>query len=78
MRLIAIILFFTLSFPQIAGAYPENYLKECILGVKQSPIVIGAPERELIEWCNCTLELIIDKGKGDKFAGSYCGHKYFK
>ncbi len=78
MKLIIILLFFTLSFAQIAVAYPENYLKECIIGIKQSPIVIGAPESELKQWCNCTLELILDKGNEDKSAAAYCGHMYFK
>jgi len=78
MKVIAIILFFTLSISQMAIAYPESHLKECILGVKRSPIVLGAPQTEIEDWCDCTLKLILDEGKDDMSSGSYCGHKYFK
>ena len=77
MKFIAIILFFTLFFSPMVLAYPESYLKGCLLGVKRSPIVTGVPESEIENWCDCTLRLTIDDGKDDKESGSYCGHKYF-
>ena len=77
-RMVTIILFLIFSFSAMAIAYPQDQLNKCILGVKQSPIVTGVPASEIENWCNCTLELIIEEGKGDRQAANYCGHKYFK
>ncbi len=65
-------------FTSIANAYPKEHLQECILGAKRSPIVLGVPHQEIVDWCNCTLELIMDEGMKDSNAGGYCGQKYLK
>ncbi len=66
------------SFPSLAISFPEEKVEECIVGVKRSPILVGVPQDEIENWCNCTLGLIIDEGKEDKAAGGFCGHKYFR
>ena len=41
MKLLAIFLFFILTFSSKVIAYPQDQLKECILSSKQNPIILG-------------------------------------
>ena len=59
-------------------AYPQERLKECILGAKRSPTVLGVPEESIEKWCNCALQLTVDEGKADIPSANECGKKYFK
>ncbi len=78
MKILAIFLLVFFIFQPIAYSYPKDLLKECILGAKRSPLLVGVPAVEVENWCNCTLELIVDKGKGDLDSANFCGQKYFK
>lgn len=77
MRLLVCVFIAAFAFASMAIAYPKDQLKECILGAKRSPLLVGVPALEVERWCDCTLELILDEGKADKLSASYCGHKYF-
>ena len=78
MRVLAILLFILISISPIANAYPEDQLKECIMGSKQNPIILGVPEDSIRNYCNCALELIVDEGQGVKESANQCGSRYFK
>ncbi len=78
MRFLVILLIVFIAFDLPANAYPNQRLQECMLGVKQSSILVGVPQEEVNDWCDCVLQLILDEGKDDKASASYCGHKYFK
>ena len=79
MRLLAefLLMIFLLS-PSSAIAYPQDQLKECMLGAKSSPTVLGVPEASIENWCDCVLGLIIDEGKEDIPSANECGKKYFR
>lgn len=61
-----------------AEAYPEEQLQECILGSKQNPIILGIPDQQLSDYCDCTLTLIVDEDENIYRASSQCGKKFFK
>ena len=66
MRFSAFCLVVLLAFSPAALAYPQDQLKECILGAKSSPTVLGVPQVSIENWCDCVLELTIDEGKEDE------------
>ncbi len=74
---LSLILMFWLFVPS-AYAYPETELKECILGSRQSPIILGMPEQNLIDYCDCTLRLVIDENEEIYDAVNLCGKRHFK
>ncbi len=78
--LLAFLLIFLLAFPQVIFAYPQDQLKECILRVKSNPNILGAPETSILNFCDCTLKLIVDEGKDLQEVQSsinYCAAKNF-
>ena len=77
MKVLAALLVIMLAFSSKAIPYPKDHLKECILGVKQSPIVLGVPERSIENFCDCALTSIIDEGKDDRASGMECAAKSF-
>ncbi len=77
MKLLAIFLGLILAFSSKALAYSPDQLQECILGVKQNPIVLGVPEDEIVDFCNCALESIVDQDKDDRATGIECTAKSF-
>ena len=78
MRFLAFCLMAIFTFTPIALAYPQAKLKECILSSKQSPIILGAPENSIRNFCDCALKLIVDEGKDDKSSVNICSSNYFK
>mgnify|MGYP007063344294 CR=1 FL=1 len=68
-------LFFIVS--PVANAYPQSQLNECILGSKQSPIILGVPAKSIENYCDCVLTLIVDKGSDAKESAKSCGLEYF-
>ena len=63
MRVLAILMLVIFTLQPQAIAYPQEQLKECILGIKQSPITLGVPEKSIENLCDCALSSIIDKDK---------------
>ena len=61
MRPLIFCLVILLTFSLQVLAYPQEKLVECILGTKQSPLVLGSPEYAIKGYCDCTLGLIIDQ-----------------
>ena len=78
MRFLAFCILAIFAFASTAFAYPQEKLKECILNSKQSPVILGAPEHSIKNFCNCSLKLIIDEGKDDKTSVNTCLSKHFK
>ena len=72
---ILLMLFFIIS--PVANAYPQSQLKECILGSRQSPLILGAPAKSTENYCDCVLTLIVDKGRKAKESAKSCGLEYF-
>ena len=78
MKGLLITILILLLFSPRLFAFSDDQLDECILGVKQAPILVGAPKGQIEEWCKCTLKLIEDDGLNDMKSASFCGHKIFK
>ncbi len=78
MKLVIIFLWCILTFSTAAIAYPQEQLRECILSVKQNPVMLGAPEISIENFCKCTLKYIFDEGKPDLESANQCGSKYFR
>ena len=78
MKALLAFLLITFLLSPSAIAYPHDQLKECILGAKRSPTVLGVPEDSIQNWCDCALRLTLDEGKKDITAANECGKKYFK
>ncbi len=76
--LFALFLAISIFSPSKVIAYPEDQLKQCILGAKRNPVVLGVPSQSIENWCDCVLELIIDEGKEDILSANQCGKKFFK
>ena len=74
---VLVLLLFAFSISLVVNAYPEDQFKECILGVKQNPIILGVPEKSIEKFCDCALTLIVDEGKDDKASGIECTSKSF-
>ena len=77
MKLLIIVLLIFFTFTSKAISYPQEKLKECILGSKQNPIILGVPEETIKRFCNCSLELIVDQGKDMRFSANQCATKHF-
>ena len=77
MRIPTILLILFFIFSPVGNAYPQSQLKECILGSRQSPIVLGTPIKSIENYCDCVLELIVDKGREPKDSTNLCGSKFF-
>ena len=54
---------FSVAIPLKAIAYSQKDLKECILTAKSNPIILGAPQDSIEDFCSCTLKLVVDKGQ---------------
>ena len=61
-----------------AFAYPNQQLKECILGSKQNPLLLGVPESSIEGFCDCVLISIVDQKNDDRSSANECGSKFFK
>ena len=58
--------------------YSQSEFKECILGVRQSPILLGVPEKSIEKFCDCALSS--NPNKNDQIAYSSinkCASKNF-
>lgn len=64
--------------PSIVFGYPQDQLRQCVLGSKQNPILLGVPESSIENYCDCVLNLIIDEKKEARESANKCGLKYFK
>ena len=78
MKIFLIIFLLICTISSEAVAYPNTQLKECILSSKQNPIILGTPEDNISGFCDCSLQLIIDEGKGIESSANECAAKYFK
>ncbi len=78
MKFLLIFLLVIMIVPQMVFAYPQAQLKECILGVKRNPIILGAPESSISNWCDCALQLIVDQEKDDVESAKQCGKQFFR
>ncbi len=78
MRGLIVFVLITFLLAPLVMAYPQEQLKECMLGAKRSPVVLGVPDVSIENWCDCTLTLIVDEGKEDLPSANFCGKKYFK
>ncbi len=78
MKALAILLLTLFSLAFIAFGYPEEQLLDCELSVKQSPIILGAPEISIQKFCDCSLKLIIDESFDGKNAINICASRNFK
>ena len=67
MRLIAVFLLVIFASSPVAIAYPQEQLKECILGSKQNPVILGVPEISIENFCDCALKLIVDEGRDRRY-----------
>ena len=76
--ILTIFIFTLFTFSPIAVAYPQESLKECILGSKQNPIIIGVPEESIKNYCDCALKLIVDEKKEVIESANHCGSIYFR
>ena len=75
---LAILLSVVLSFVPRAFAYPKAQLTECMLGAKNNPVLLGVPEKSLMNWCDCTLKSIFDEAKDDIASANQCAKKFFR
>ena len=73
---VIIVLFTLFIFP--AFGYTSQQLKSCELGVKQSPIFLGTPNLSVEEFCNCSLESIVNNGNDPKVSINKCASIHFK
>ena len=78
MRLLIFCLTILLVFSPIALAYPQDQLKKCVLSTKQSPIILGAPERSIEQYCDCALTLIVDEQKEAQSSINQCALSNFR
>ena len=78
MKILAAFLLILLLVSSPAIAYPQDQLKECMLGAKRSPTLLGVPEVSIEKWCDCALRLTLDEEKEDIPSANECGKKYFK
>ncbi len=72
--------FFIILFSLVNAAYSysETDFNQCLSGIKQSPIILGAPEDSLRNWCDCVLKRTVDEGKDDAESAARCGRLHFK
>ncbi len=77
MKLLIIFFLVVLAFSSEAISYPQDQLKECILGSKQNPVILGVPEESIKNFCICSLELIVDQGKEVHDSANKCASKNF-
>ena len=77
MRTLLICLLFLFSFASLAFSYPEDQFKECLLGVKQNPVILGVPEKSIEKFCDCALTSIVDEGNDEKTSGVKCTAESF-
>ena len=73
---IALYLIFAL-FPSIAFAYSKEQFEECILGSKQSPVLLGTPQKSIENFCECSLKSILDENKEIQASINQCGSLNF-
>jgi len=77
MRILPILLLVFIIFSPVANAYPKLQLKECILGSRQNPIILGTPMQSIENYCDCVLKLIVDKGRDTKESANSCASEIF-
>ena len=78
MRFLAFCLLVLFAFPPTSLAYPQDQLQQCILSSKQSPIILGTPEKSIADFCDCSLKLIVDERQEGEISVNECAVKYFK
>ena len=60
-----------------AKAYPQDQFNECILAAKSNPAVLGAPEKAIQNFCDCSLKAILDEGRNDVASANQCARASF-
>lgn len=78
LRLLVFYLLILFTFVPTALTYPEESIQQCLLGIKQSPIILGSPEDNLTNWCDCFLSLTLDESKDEINSATQCGREYFR
>ncbi len=78
MRFFSLLLLVSLALTPMAYAYPDNQLKECLLGAKSNPSILGAPETSIEGFCDCALTEIIDLGNDPDSSARRCVKKFFR
>ena len=78
MRVLILLLLTFFACASMAIAYPKEEIATCITGVKRSPVLLGVPEQEIANWCDCVLQLTIDEAQDPKLSSSFCGQKHFR
>tara|TARA_Y100001968_G_scaffold265801_1_gene255101 strand:- start:913 stop:1176 length:264 start_codon:yes stop_codon:yes gene_type:complete len=72
---------FTISlliFSQCVNAYENNQFNDCIESAQQNKALKGISKEEIENYCDCALDLIIDKKENIRNSGYQCAIENFR
>ena len=72
MKHVLIFLLVIIAFSPQAISYPQEQLKQCIASEKKNINLKGASGASIQNYCDCALELIVDKSEEFKESGYKC------
>ena len=75
--LITIFFLVVIFFTPPAIAYEQEQLSECIASAKSNNSIEGVSESSIKNYCDCALDLIVDKGKEVGESGYECAIENF-
>ncbi|WP_036901886.1 MULTISPECIES: hypothetical protein [Prochlorococcus] len=76
--LIPLVVFALVIFASSASAYEKEQLVDCIASAKENIAIKGVSENSIENYCDCALELIVDKNKNVQESGYECAVKSFE
>ena len=66
------------SFSPCAIAYPQDQLNECMRSAKENPNIKDLSEQAIEDFCDCSLQEIVDKGRDAISSANQCAKKSFR
>tara|TARA_B100001250_G_C19224727_1_gene539527 strand:+ start:167 stop:421 length:255 start_codon:yes stop_codon:yes gene_type:complete len=72
-----ILLIVALVFVPSVKAYEAEQLVDCISSANKNSALDGVPKSSIESYCDCALELIVDKGKDVRESGYECAVSNF-
>ena len=64
-------------FTSVVMAYEQDMLVDCISSARENTSIEGVSDSSIENYCDCVLELIVDKGREPKDSANLCGSKFF-
>ena len=77
MKFLIICLVCLLVYPAQGFGYPLDQFQECIASAKRNSNIADVPEKSIENYCDCALNLIVDKGQKTRESGFLCATKAF-